>query len=188
MGIAWANVEDALRSWVMATSGLGAGQVIFHSQKGPRPSGQFIAIELGDLVPVGRDAITRDYDAGRDPGEEIANRATGLRELGVTIHAIGGGTVGDGTVRQLTSQVVTGVRAPTSRDALRAVGLAPYHQGAVRWVPAVLDTVFEGRAVAEVRFYTSEEYVEYGTYIETVEGTGTVTSPTEIYTVPLEVG
>lgn len=169
----WDGVEIAVRDWVVATTGLTS--VIRSSQDGPRPTAPFAEIRVDGLKAVGAvDQLVDSYDAGGDAGEEITRTVSGQRDVPVTVRCYTQSAVGSDSALALLSRAQVGLALPSARDALAAAGLAPFDAGAVKAIPGVLDTRWEGRAELTVRFYLVVEASETTGYIATADVTDTV--------------
>ncbi len=168
MGTSWSDVEDAIRQWVIAGSGLSASKVIFADQNGRAPSGTVITIKLGDPIPVGQDCIESLTDLDRDAGEEIEHRTMGVREFAVTLQAFTADTSGSGTARAWLSKIQAALRLPSISATLHGVGISAFDIGRIQVVNQVVEADFEGRAILEVRFYANESVSEFDGYISQV--------------------
>lgn len=182
----WTAVENALRAWVKAGSGLDNEHVIWAEQGGPRPDGAFVTVRIGDLVPVGAfDEVTHGYDATQPLGEEIEHVVRGERSCMVSVQAFTPEVMGSASARAVASRVLTALQRPSVRDALEAAGLSVYDPGTVKYVPAIVGTEFEARAVLEVGFYLVETASERGGYIAKVQVTNEEPTPDQTFTVEL---
>lgn len=177
----WENVEDAIRTWVKNASGLSDAHVLWAEQTGARPpSGDFMTIRLGDIVPLGAvDELLELTDLDRPAGQEIELRAMGVREFHVSVQAFSAATVRGNTARAQLARVQNALRLPSFRDALDEVGLSPFDAGTVRNVTELVGTKFEGRAVLDVRFYVADTVSEFVGYIDDVETTSYMGPPDE---------
>lgn len=168
--ISWATLEDAVRTWVVAATGLAADRVYFSSQDLPISElAPRVSILLGDLVNIGQDSRDHDYDPSRPAGQEIEITAKGMRELVVDLQAFAPLTVGGGTTaRSLLSTAQAVLSLPSIRDALNAAGLGVLEQGNVQRIPQPKNATTEDRATLSVRFAVSQSVSERTGYIETV--------------------
>lgn len=170
MATAWATIEDALRTWVKSATSYPDARVIWAEQAGSRPSGDIITLRLGDVVPLGVvDDVVQETDLNRTAGTEVELRAEGIREFGLTLQAYGSAVTGTSAARAALAKCQTALALPTIRDALETAGVTPFEIGPVQNVTALNHTLFEGRAVLEVRFYTRDSLSEYTGYIASVE-------------------
>jgi hypothetical protein len=168
--MSWTAIESAVQNWVEGATGLDDAHVIFAEQNAATPAGDFITIRLGDTVALGAyDRVEVIHRPENPPGEEVELTSHGCRELTVSIQAFTVETHGDASGRALLSKVRNALALPAVREALRAVGLAPFDSGSVRNITALVDTDFQGRAIFEARFNLTESAVERTTFIETVE-------------------
>lgn len=167
----FADLENAVRAWVVSSSGLDPSLVYFADQPYPvsevRPR---ITIRLGALAPIGHDWATHTYDPARQAGQEIEYSATGSRELTISLQAFAPTTVGDGdTARELLERVFGRLSLPSVRDPLNAAGVGVLRTGTVTRLPAVVGTMNEDRAVGELVALVSSKYSERTGYIERAE-------------------
>lgn len=168
--IAWSTLEDAVRAWALAASGLAADQVYFANQDVRRSeAAPRVIITLGDLVTIGVDSLTHDYSAARPAGQEIEYTARGPRELAVSLQAFAPLTVGSGvTARSLLDLCQAKLRLPSVRDALNAAGIGVLDPGTVRRLPQVVAGKWEDAAFLDVRCLVGQSVTERTGYIATV--------------------
>jgi len=166
----WSLIEDAIRAWVIAGTGLPQGQVWFADQDIPASEQQpRVTIRIGGTVQRGLDETRHDYDAGRPAGQEIEFSARGMRELTVDLQAFAPTLVGPGaTARSLLAQAQVAISLPTIRDALNAAGLGVLQEGDIQRVPLVRGGMQEDRATLAVLFAVQVQATERATFIETV--------------------
>lgn len=167
----FADLENAVRAWVVSSSGLDPSLVYFADQPYPvsevRPR---ITIRLGALAPIGHDWATHTYDPSRPAGQEIEYSATGSRELTISLQAFAPTTVGDGdTARELLERVFGRLSLPSVRDPLNAAGVGVLRTSTVQRLPTVVGTMNEDRAVGELVASVSSKYSERTGYIERAE-------------------
>lgn len=170
-------LEDAIRAWVMGSTGYGEEAVIYADQDTDAPSPDYITIRLGDLIRVGGPASEEQtgFDAAAPAGQEITNTIRVPREFVVTLQAFSAATHGSSAARAVLAKAQAGIEMSTYRAPLNAAGLGVIDVGTVQWVPAVYGAGFEGRAVLDVRFLvvqTATEKVGYIATVETVDLTG----------------
>jgi hypothetical protein len=168
--IAWEALEDAVRAWVVAATGLAADRVYFADQDLPVSEiAPRVSIRIGDLVQVGQDSWDHDYDPGRGAGQEVEIRAKGMRTLAVDLQAFAPTTVGAGvTARSLLATAQAMLSLPSVRTALNDAGLGLLEQGTVQRIPQPRQAMQEDRATLSVRFCVSQSVSERLGYIETV--------------------
>jgi hypothetical protein len=61
------------------------------------------------------------------------------------------------------------VLLPSAQDALDLAGVGVAWTGPVGFLDGTLSSVFEPRAVMEIRAFVTSEIIDLGTYVETVE-------------------
>jgi hypothetical protein len=180
----WDALEDAVRALVVSATGIPSIRVIRGNQNGPRPraeDGAFAEVIVGDAIPIGAaDAQQEVYNSGGAAGAEIAETSRGVRELPVTIRVFTVSSVGSGSARALLAQVPTSLGLSSVRDALHTAGLTCFEPGTVGYVPAILDTKWEGRATLTMRFYTELTASTTTGYITAVELTNTSVVPNSV--------
>jgi hypothetical protein len=182
MTLNWVAIEDAIRAAVLTSTGLAAGKVLWGDQDDNPPTKPFVKIRLGDLNPVGLPSLNWDFTGSSTstptgpatPGEEIAFRSESQNELPVEIQVFTEATVGGTTARTIAAKLKGDLGLPTIRNALNAAGLGVLNVGSVRWVPAVRNANFEGRAVLDVLFSLCATASEKTGYIATYQATATV--------------
>lgn len=170
----WAALENALRAWVVSSTGLGASSVIWAEQTGARPtSTTFATLRLGGLQQVGSvDTVEHNYSAARTAGSEVELEVQSLRECAVSVQFFSSSTTGNSSARALAQLAQSSLYLPSVRDALGLVGLSVFDPGQVQNVSTLLDARFENRAVFEVRCYVMLTASEFTTWIEHCTPTG----------------
>ncbi|MFZ5440464.1 MAG: phage neck terminator protein [Myxococcota bacterium] len=168
------DLENAIRAWVLSSSGLSAGAVVFAHQDGRVPE-EGAYISLGDIVQVGLDELRWSFDPGQPAGQEVGFTTNGPRTFTVTCSFFGGPTTGSPTSRSRALDCQSALRLPTVRSALNAAGLGVLQEGTVRWVPAMDGTGWQGGAVLEVLFCARQTASERTGYISQYEGSATLT-------------
>lgn len=164
----WTTVENALRAWVRAGSGLSEAAVLWAEQMGARPEGAFASLRIGELTPErgAPDEVQAITDLAADPGEEIELRVNGRRELTVSVQLFGAPVTGT-TALAILANVQAALALPSVVTALELAGLTVANIGAPLNVTAIKGTAFEGRAVLNVRFRTLVSLSEFTGYIST---------------------
>jgi hypothetical protein len=185
--IAWATVENAIHAWVVAASGLAAGQVYWTQDNGPRPTtGTVIALTIEGPRQRGRDWVRTRDAAVPAPGAEIEHVAEGNREITIEMQCFDGAGTGTSAPRAILDQVVSAARLPARHDALVAAGIGLFAIGPILSLGKNIGPRFEPRAVVEARANLSSEVVQTGTYIGSVEVTRTVDNESDTFIVDLE--
>jgi hypothetical protein len=174
--MSWADTRKAIQDAIVAASGLTDGKVIWEYQGTNQPALPYVALSLTPLTVVGMDSVTTDYDAGRDPGAEIALTVTGTREVGLEVSCYTAPVAGNSDALALAERIRTALILPTVSDLMAAQGVSAFDFGSVNYVPAVVSAGFRGRAVQTIRCYMpAQTVVEYVGYIAKVSGKATVT-------------
>jgi hypothetical protein len=173
--IDWSLVEDAVRAWVLAGSGLAPDLVFFADQDLPTSEVQpRISIRIGDGNRVGQAALQHTFDAGQPLGQEIQFAAQQMLEIVVDLQAFAPRTTGTPTARTVMASVLASLALPSVRDALNAAGLGVLEEGSVQRLPQVRSATNEDRAIASVRLLVKQEATERTGYIASVESSGSV--------------
>lgn len=164
-----ADLEDAIRAWVLATTGLDPSRVWFSDQPVPSPaissSSPRITISVGGPRKVGQDELRHNFNSSRPAGQEVEYQAIGPREVTVSLQAF----AADSSSVDLLEAALTGLRLPSVRDALNAAGVGVLREGDVRSLSAIRGTTYEDRALLEVVVLVSSSAVERVGYIERAE-------------------
>lgn len=182
-----AAIENAIFTWVQAASGYASSQIIFSDQDGIAPANSYITIKVGDLGNIGVDAERHDYDVIRSAGVEIRRQTVGMRDLMVGIQVFTRNlTTGDATARTIAAKIQAYLQLTSIRTPLNTAGLGVLNPGDVRWLPALDNVNFEGRALLEVLFCLSqgvEDFTGYITKVNAVPHLNGITLPTQTYKV-----
>lgn len=169
MAINWPNIEDALRTWVLTSTQYAQGRVIWQDQSGTRPAGDVIAMRITGVASLGGpDEITSQDSIGRPAGEEIELKVEGHREFVCQLSAYAANTTGANSGLAALSKCQAGVLLPSVQGIFDGVHIAAFDVGNVQNVTTLWDTVYESRALLEVRFYARDSVSEYTTFIEEV--------------------
>lgn len=176
MAFDWRGAEDAIRQWLLKSSGYSDQNVIHLNDNGNRPVGDYIAFALGNLIPIGHDELSTITDVNGTPGEETTVTVSGQRESNVQIQAFSGERNADSSARAVLSRVQTQVSLPGIRAMLAAAGVVVFDRGTIDYLPAIRNIGFEGRGILNVRIYCGDSAIEKTTYIERVELVDTDTS------------
>lgn len=174
----WSIIEDALRTWVKTATSYTDAKVIWADQTGARPSGDIITLKISDVTQVGMtDEVTENTNLARPAGTEIELRADGIREFTCTLQAFTTAVTSATAGTFILGKCQTALALPSVRSALSTAGCSPFDVGPVQNVTALNHTLFEGRAVLSVRFYTRETLSDYVGYIATVNTTSYMGPP-----------
>lgn len=181
-----ADVEDAVRAWVVAASRYAEDAVIWANENGNRPTGNVITLSLANTRSLGACDAVEFLTNGVVEGEEVEVKVRGEREHVLRIQAFTpDATNGETSARAVLLDVQTRVVLPSIADALAVAGVSVFDRGSVQYVPAIANTAFEGRGILEVRLYAVESASEKTGYVGTVEGNGTLDGGFD--TVPVEI-
>ena len=173
MPIAWTNVQDAIKSWVVARSG--TTNVVWSNQRAPQPPYPYLSLVLGPPRKVqGIDGvITTENDLLT--GGEMSQVVLGQREVTLTIDAFSDKTTGEGTAMQYLETALTALALPGQVTALRQAGLSLVDYDTPTDLTGLESgTFFVSRAHTTVRFYLLSTLVERDGYIAEAEVTPTL--------------
>lgn len=185
----WAAIKPAIVSWVRTATGLDAEHVYWTQSGRTRPTGQYVELTVSGVRGVGLDWIDVEDNPTPSAGQEVLYQARGTREVAVQMQCFAGATVGTSleaaTVVEVLERVLAYARLPVVQDALNAAGVAlgPYDQvtDATGFPGASL---FEPRAVWNLRLHTTSEVSTPDTFIEFVELDADPALPDESVYVP----
>lgn len=159
-GIDFATIESALKSWLVASTGLAAGTsaggvsgVYNELEKIPQPMMPFATFKVGAPRPQStHDEETRAYNGGNPAGQEIETTIVGRREITISVEIRTKNATGSGTAKELLSAVETGAQKPSQRDLFNAAGLAFLGFETPVDLSGRLGPAGQGRAVQDFRF------------------------------------
>lgn len=177
----WAQIEAAIQASVATASGL---STIWRYQAANQPALDYVGLSLGAVTTVGVDFIDESYDLLRPPHERIALTVGGTREVQLQIEVWSSALVealGQATALSIVDAIVTKMRLPLMRNALRAVGVTPFDPGPANWLPSIVAVGFRGHAVCNVRCrMPARALVEYADYIASISVAAEITGPGDI--------
>ncbi len=116
-------------------------------------------------------------------GSEITYTARGLRDCVLRLQAfagIDGTSVGSSSPAEMLAAVMAKAKLPVQAAALVAAKIGLVSFGELQMIDGVVGASFDPRAIMDVRFYTTSEVSESGTYIESVEVENLSTGSSEI--------
>lgn len=165
---------DALHAYVVSCTGLAADRVIWDEGVGARPSAPYIALRL-ELEVLGLPWLAVTDNPTPTAGNEIVHTSTGPQRGELRLQCFGGDVAGDADPSSILSKIVRRSALPTPAAILDAADVAVLGWSAVTRVGKELGfATFEPRALLTLRISATFEEVETGTYIETIDGSGTV--------------
>lgn len=169
--IAWESVENAVRTWVLAASGLASNRVYFADQDVPAAeAAPRVTIRIGGPVHLGLDAIEQSFDPGQAAGQEILQTARGFRTITVDLQSFAPTMVGAGdTALAVMAKIQAALSLPSVRYTLNAAGLGVLQEGNIQRIPQVRQAINEDRATLSVRFCVTQSISERLGYIDSVE-------------------
>lgn len=173
--IDWKVVEDTFFAWALALSNYAANKIIWKSQNGSDPGGDYITLSLSDMITVGQDCLINDYDPMRPAGQEYRTRVEGDRDFAIIIETYTDSTVNDVSGRAVCAHMQTRAQLPGMRAILDGAGISQWDAGTITYLPAIKEVEFKGRGVLTIRMYVRDQAEEFGTWIEKVEMVDTAT-------------
>ena len=171
----WADVANALQAAVVKATGLAADHVVWRSQDANQPTLSYIDLAVLSTEEVGEPWVDDDYDPDAVPGAEVTLTAKSETVMQLQVEVFTAlSTPDDAAALALANRVRVGLRLPSIRDALYAVGVIVVDAAQVQFVPAIVAAGFRGRATFDARVsMPSVTASETTTFIETVSGKGT---------------
>jgi hypothetical protein len=184
VAIIFATFQKALQDAIVSACGLADGKVIWARQDGVRPGLPYLTLSLTPLATLGIDGTRHTYDPGAATGQEITLAHGGPREFGLTVTAFGP-TLGTSSAVALLEATKSALNKVAIREALEAANVSIFDFGPILDLSAVEDAAFEGRAVMDLRGYTTQEITEQLGYIGSVETTAVIADVTTIETIDI---
>ena len=170
--LAPSDIEAALRTAVLAASGLKSSQVVFANQKGRPKNGTYVTVDInGPFTVGGPKGETIAYEPSAPAGEEIKLSVVGPGRIIARLEAF---TLRDthspNDARAIMERTQIGMQLSVIRDPLRAAGITIYEFGDVVDMARVWGADYEGRAALELRCYVVQSADARVGYIATVKG------------------
>jgi hypothetical protein len=175
--VSWDDVGDAIQDAIQRASGLAAGRVIWKNQDINARQLDYVAIDLGGMIPIGIDGLITSTNTNRPRGEEIQISTIGVRECSLSVECFTASAISgrEASAMVLCSKIYSGMLLPSIRAILYRADVSVFDVSQISWIPDVPSRSFRGRAVGELRCYMPAPTVsEYAGYIERVSGTVTV--------------
>lgn len=163
-----ATAENAIHDWVRLASGLSADRVLWEGRH-PYPSGTWILMRVVGSRDFGAPWVDR-----KASGDDVEFTARALREARLELQCIAGDEGGEASCVALLEAVINKRMLPSHRTALSAAHVGLGSAGAVRWVAAGREALFEPRAIVEIAINLASEASETGPAIKHVQVEGTV--------------
>ena len=145
------EIEDLLYTWIYGELGV---TTIFVRPNAPRPTGDYVSINVRSILPVGEPDSVRTLNYQTD--EVTITRGT-LSEVSVSINVYRDGSFEYG------QQLYDSLNKTTVIEALFAGGLGLHNHSDLRDAPEIVDAMWEERAQFDIKFYcryTSNETIE----------------------------
>jgi hypothetical protein len=173
--IAFAAIKAAIHSWVVAGSGLAAGQVYWtfpgeNGKAAPRPQPPCIALQLDTVAGVGHDwRVTTDAE-DPEPGAELEVHARGHRIARLELQCFGL----EGSGLTAMSTLVDVIAAlPLHHYALDLVGVGIGEAEAVQLGEFRRGGILEPRGVTAVQLHLGSEVIGTVAEVKRVQVTTT---------------
>jgi hypothetical protein len=158
------NLMQSVLSWVVSVVPSSI-PVIFLYQNGPRPTVDYVTINLTSFVQVGEDySFTPTDDTG------IASEA-GDREFTVQIQAYGGKNVDPFQILEI---IRTSLQKQTVLDTLRVNGICYANHFPINDTTVLVDTLWERRAQMDVLLRIGVTYLDDLGVIDTINMVETI--------------
>lgn len=158
-------MEDAIHAWIVAGSGLPAGQVIWATQGGggQTPTGMYISMRI-----IAVDVVSDDWILSKASGAAVVHSVRGTRNPMLEITCFAGPNYGAGRAELVLARVPAAIRLPSIANRLRRADVSVGTVGKIRAVNGTRSGMFDPRAIVEIELHTTIELVEQGQSIETV--------------------
>lgn len=169
------TIEDAIRAWIVSSSGL--QNVIWGKQSGPRPASPYISIDIESVIAVGQGWLDTEILSPGSPGADVTYYGRGQRIAVVVIQVFAETALGTDGAAAILNDIISKARLPSIKNALSVAGIGIASFSPIKTLGEILNTVvFEPRATVDVRIHLKSEVSEVGTRIGTVEITGTTSN------------
>lgn len=154
--IAWITVENAITAWLVAATGLAAGQVIFQmpAEGAPRPERPYITVLINDIDQVGQDWRVTDAAPDAEEGAEIRVRSRGHRTGQIQLRCFGADGTGTDAAKILVDAIAYLPVAAYDLD-LAGVGIADTE--GVQAIAGRRGGILEPQATAAVNIHLGSE-------------------------------
>lgn len=171
----WAAVQAALQAWVVAGTELSATSVLWAGQGADRPTGAFASLRLRSDKVVGMGWVSISNRSPSVVGAELEYKVQGRSEVTLGIQVAGADAIGSAMATSLLHRLRTSASLPSQRARLRTANVGLLSVGTVQSLDGVINsTRFEARATLDVTLALASSLIEYVTYIETVQQSGTI--------------
>lgn len=154
--IAWITIENAIHAWLVAATGLAAGQVIWSlpEEGAPRPERPYITVLINEIDQFGHDWLVKDAAPDPEEGAEIRVRARGQRTARIHLRCFGVDGSGSDAAKILVD-AIAGLPLSTYDLDLAGVGIADTE--AVQAVPGRRGGILEPQATTAVNIHLASE-------------------------------
>lgn len=163
--VAWTEIENALWTWVQASSGLAQSQVVWGYFKAPRPAAPFVELDVTEVDAIGEDWRVFDDAPDPAPGADLRVRHQGHRQVKLTIQAYGNTDAGD-TAWPILSAVASAL--PIYENDIDAAGAGIGDLDPIRTNQGRKGGVLEPRSEWGLMLHVMSELESRTTYIERV--------------------
>lgn len=176
------TIENAIHSELITASGLAGDRIIYEHQNRDAlgksgSSREFMTILVQDpksLAPATPRRTVRDNPTPSAGAEILIGVATDF-EFIVRVTFYAGPVSGAGSAYDRLTTLIDKLALDEVSLRLAAASVVFVESGGVRSVPTVLETEYESRAVADLRFRARRSTETPETYIETAEWSATYT-------------
>lgn len=156
MAINFTTVKTALVSWCSSVVG-GAIPVVIYEPNAPRPSSQYVTINVSSIVSYGQDWST----SGANSLGEVGMKGDRLFTVGVQVYG--------GDALTLAENIRTSLQKQTVLDGLRTNAIAFYQAMTINDITELVDSRFEKRAQLDVQFGIGQIYVDSPGFFNQIE-------------------
>jgi hypothetical protein len=175
----WPAVENALQGWVKAATGWDNRHVFWADPNVSRPTdAPFCTLEMLTRRSIGsRPAMVQTDHDDAAQGQEVELEAVAMLDVTFRVQVFvpparatkPGTPRGASNAATIAERIRIAAALPSNIDRLDTAGVAVHDLGQVDYVPELVGTDFEGRAVLECRFYVADSVSEFTGYIAEVD-------------------
>jgi hypothetical protein len=187
VAIDYSAITEAVRAWVRDSLSLPDGKVILQDQTGQELTPPYATVRIStSSKPFGTDFADSVTDLARAQGQEVELSTTGPRNILAAINVYTLGAFGGAGATAMLANARDRLELDSVVAAFGAAGVAVVDTSDVQNLSALLETNFQGRAHLELTLGASSSDSERVGFIETISGTGSITtrpgdpSPTSI--------
>lgn len=169
-------LENTIQTLIATAAGLAGNLVVWENQDNPRLTAPYLSLRSEDLPRLGSVENSVRDNPSPSAGQEILLKSKSEAEFEIYVSAFSLHSVSSASLPSATAMLHAlrqTIEGETLGSAMEAAGLTLVSLGAIRNLPRVLETQYQGRATLVLKFRISDELEEAITYIQTAESFGT---------------